>query len=347
MSKELTTTVGVDLEALLIQGDLSKLSPEQRVTYYGEMCKSLGLNPLTMPFNYLVLNNKLQLYANKECTQQLRRINDVSITDLSITGDGITFETLVKAQLPNGRTDVDMGIVAIKGLAGNDLANAKLKSVTKGKRRVTLSICGLGFLDETEVETIADAKLVTVDAETGEVVEPVKVAAAPTNPYTQRPMEPDRLMVFLQSASKVIDQLEIDVGEDLDLAKVMGAYRKKYKEVPKHTKKDTGLLAGAMEWCLAQFVPDLATVEDTRHQMLFAMWGAESTTGLTPGQAEIMIRMCDYSKDDDTGEWTCNPAAVAELKGLWSLMSTVEKETIESANQAEEKFDTNPGDQDG
>jgi hypothetical protein len=345
MSKELTTTVSVDLEALLIQGDLSKLSAEQRLTYYGKMCESLGLNPLTRPFEYIKLQGKLTLYAKKDAAEQLRKLHDVSITDLDITDDGKTFEVKVKARLPNERTDVDMGIVPTAGLGGNDLANAKLKAVTKGKRRVTLSICGLGMLDETEVETIKDAQVVTVNAETGEVTEPVKVAAA-TNPYTVRPMKPDRLMVFMQSASKVIDQLEIDVGEDLDLVKVMGAYRKKYTEVPKHTKKDVGLLAGAMEWCLAQFVPDLTTVEDTRHQMLFAMWGVESATGLTPGQAEIMIRMCDYSKDADTGEWTCNPAAVAELKGLWELMTTTERETIESANQAEEQFDLNPGDRD-
>lgn len=333
MTDELATTVGTDLEALLIQGDLNKLSPEQRVMYYGKMCESLGLNPLTRPFDYIKLQGKLTLYAKKDAAEQLRKLNNVSITDLVVTDDGKTFEVKVSAALPNGRTDVDMGIVPIAGLGGNDLANAKLKSVTKGKRRVTLSICGLGILDETEVETIKDAQIVTVDAETGEVVEPVKVAAA-ANPYTVRPMKPDRLMIFLQAASKVIDQLKIDVDEDLDLAKVMGMYRKKYKAVPKHTKKDIGLLAGAMEWCLAQFVPDLTTVEDTRHQMLFAMWGAESTAGLTPGQAEIMIRMCDYRKDDDTGEWTCNPAAVAEFKGLWSLMSTVEKETIEEAGHS-------------
>jgi hypothetical protein len=33
-----------------------------------------------------------------------------------------------------------------------------LKAVTKAKRRVTLSICGLGFLDETEVDSIPGAK---------------------------------------------------------------------------------------------------------------------------------------------------------------------------------------------
>jgi len=39
-----------------------------------------------------------------------------------------------------------------------DKANAIMKCETKAKRRVTLSICGLGFLDETEVDSIPGAK---------------------------------------------------------------------------------------------------------------------------------------------------------------------------------------------
>ncbi|MBL0320753.1 MAG: hypothetical protein IPP74_15870 [Alphaproteobacteria bacterium] len=45
------------------------------------------------------------------------------------------------------------------------------ESVTKAKRRLTLSLCGLGWLDETEVETIRDARLANVKAETGEIIE--------------------------------------------------------------------------------------------------------------------------------------------------------------------------------
>jgi hypothetical protein len=41
------------------------------------------------------------------------------------------------------------------------LANCYLKAITKAKRRVTLSLLGLGMLDETEVETIPDAEIVT------------------------------------------------------------------------------------------------------------------------------------------------------------------------------------------
>jgi len=54
-----------------------------------------------------------------------------------------------------------------------------MKAVTKAKRRLTLSLCGLGWLDETEIETIPDAKPVVVQ-ETGEIIEGemVKVTAS-------------------------------------------------------------------------------------------------------------------------------------------------------------------------
>jgi hypothetical protein len=48
--------------------------------------------------------------------------------------------------------------VSIAGLKGDALCNALMKSETKSKRRVTLSICGLGLLDESEVGTIKDAR---------------------------------------------------------------------------------------------------------------------------------------------------------------------------------------------
>jgi hypothetical protein len=51
-----------------------------------------------------------------------------------------------------GRTDIARGAVTLQGLKGEALANAIMKTETKAKRRATLSICGLGFLDETEIE---------------------------------------------------------------------------------------------------------------------------------------------------------------------------------------------------
>src|SRR5512139_3902696 len=67
------------IEAVVIGGDLSKLTPEQRVSYYLQVCNSLGLNPLTKPFDYITLNGRLTLYARKDCADQLRKINGVSV----------------------------------------------------------------------------------------------------------------------------------------------------------------------------------------------------------------------------------------------------------------------------
>ena len=75
-----TTSVTEAVELALVTGDLAKLTSEQRVNYYNAVCKSLGLNPLTQPFTYITLNGKLTLYCRRDATDQLRRINNVSIT---------------------------------------------------------------------------------------------------------------------------------------------------------------------------------------------------------------------------------------------------------------------------
>jgi hypothetical protein len=157
------------LEQVIIGGDLSKLSPSQRVQYYRIVCESLGLNPLTKPFDYIVLNGKLTLYAKKDATDQLRAIKGVSIDDVDLKEVGDNFIVKVKGHDSSGRSDVEIGVVRKSDMQGNT-ANAQMKAVTKAKRRLTLSLCGLGWLDETEVETIPDAKPVVV-SETGEIIE--------------------------------------------------------------------------------------------------------------------------------------------------------------------------------
>jgi hypothetical protein len=144
------------IESVLIEGDLKKLTPEQRVSYYNAVCKSLGLNPLTQPFNYIVLNNKLTLYAKKDCTDQLRKLHDISVLIPAREVIEGVYVVTARATIPGGRTDESTGAVAIDGLKGESRANAMMKAETKSKRRVTLSICGLGMLDETEAEPLAD-----------------------------------------------------------------------------------------------------------------------------------------------------------------------------------------------
>ena len=144
----------LNLETVLVNGDLASLSPSERMDYYRAVCTSVGLNPLTRPFEYIVLNRKLTLYARKDCADQLRSIHGVSIEIVASSDVNDCYVVRAKATNSYGRTDEDMGIVPIANLHGDALANAMLKATTKAKRRVTLSICGLGFLDETEVEAI-------------------------------------------------------------------------------------------------------------------------------------------------------------------------------------------------
>lgn len=143
-----------EIERVLIGGDLAKLSPDQRVSYYNKTCETLGLNPLTRPFDYITLQGKMTLYARKDATEQLRKIHGVSIRITRAEKIDDIFLVVAEATDKNGRVDAATGAVSIAGMKGDNLANALMKAETKSKRRVTLSICGLGLLDESEIETI-------------------------------------------------------------------------------------------------------------------------------------------------------------------------------------------------
>lgn len=150
------------LDNVLIQGDLSSLSPEQKLNYYSRVCESLGLNPLTKPFAYIKLNNKEVLYATRDCTDQLRANNKISMSIVSREVIEGIYVVTAKGKTLDGREDEATGAVNIDKLTGEMKANAFMKAETKAKRRLTLSICGLGFTDESEIESIPGAKIVEV-----------------------------------------------------------------------------------------------------------------------------------------------------------------------------------------
>jgi hypothetical protein len=79
IAKASTTPVPVPeaIERVLVTGDLSSLTPQQRVEYYNATCKSLGLNPQAQPFAFLRLNGKEVMYAKRGATDQLAAIHRV------------------------------------------------------------------------------------------------------------------------------------------------------------------------------------------------------------------------------------------------------------------------------
>lgn len=158
------------VENLVLRGDVNAMSPEQKVQYYVYLCKSLGLNPATQPFGIIkTKDGKEIMYAKKDCTEQLRKKYGISITSVEQKMvDGICI-TMAAAKDAFGRTDASTGAVSIRGLVGKDFANAIMIAETKAKRRVTLSISGLGMLDETEIESIPGGVQITSFPENGKI----------------------------------------------------------------------------------------------------------------------------------------------------------------------------------
>lgn len=171
-----TGTRSAIIERVLLVGDLKLLSPDERSAYYLRVCESCGLNPLTKPFEYILLNGKLTLYATKNCTDQLRALHSVSVQIVGREVQGDLYVVTARASV-DGRQDEDVGAVVLPR-SGEARANAAMKAHTKAKRRVTLSICGLSLLDESEVEAVPGARRVQVD-EAGEVQPAALAPAAP------------------------------------------------------------------------------------------------------------------------------------------------------------------------
>ena len=194
-----TPPVADVLEAVILKGDLAKLTPDERVQYYQAVCRSIGLNPLTRPLEYMVLQGKQILYARRDAADQLRKLNGISIHIIDQLLDNNLLTIHVKARDRDGREDEDLGVVSFvyperykdrtgnwtnhpkagKPLEGEERANSILKCVTKAKRRVTLSISGLGFLDAEDEDDVPVVRapptparnVLLHDPETGEVEE--------------------------------------------------------------------------------------------------------------------------------------------------------------------------------
>jgi len=153
----LATLDAETMQSLISGGDCSKLSPAQQTAYYVARCEAAGLDPRAQPFAFMTLNGKRVLYALKAASDQLAAKHGVRMTIVSqVTEDGIRIVT-VHAEAKDGRQTEEIGALPIKGLTGDAMANALMKTVTKAKRRAVLSLCGLGMLDETELETIPTA----------------------------------------------------------------------------------------------------------------------------------------------------------------------------------------------
>lgn len=243
MTQALAQRDGASLiERVVIGGDLSGLTPAERVEYYRQVCDSVGLNPLTKPFEYLVLDGKMVLYARRDCTDQLRTLKGVSIVKLEKERMEDLYVVTAYATTADGRQDSSVGAVALAKengdwqqnsngkrffkpngtftpLTGDALANAIMKAETKAKRRVTLSICGLGFTDESELDTIQNVQTVAPAAVPARERE-AEDAPRPTRQPRSREELLERYLKLLEDAIEMgmeLDDDEWTVSDDVSV----------------------------------------------------------------------------------------------------------------------------------
>ena len=141
------------VHATIASGDYSRLDDAQRGDVVLALCRATGLNPLTKPFDFLKLQGKLILYANRNAGDQLaaqhritrRIVRGPEIVDV---GGKKLVLCVCEASTPDGRTEHATATVDLADPCG--LANVYMKAETKAKRRAALAVTGLSILDESE-----------------------------------------------------------------------------------------------------------------------------------------------------------------------------------------------------
>jgi hypothetical protein len=170
------------LQHVLATGDLAQLTNTQRVAHYLALCESLGLNSLSRPFDWLMLDDRLVLYPNKSCAEQLRRRFQISVKIVRREPVGDMFVVEVEGRTPDGRIDQASKYVSVTGynsktgqtyrLTGDRLANAYAKAETGAKRRLTFSMIGLGMVPD--LEQLDNVKYVVIDGHGNVIDQPTQ-----------------------------------------------------------------------------------------------------------------------------------------------------------------------------
>jgi hypothetical protein len=197
------------IESIVLKGDLSAMSSEDKAAYYARMCDALGLTAATQPFALLKLNGKEIMYPTRGATDQLAAIHRINreIIDgpkvVDVAGTKMIY-AVCRATHPNGRVETAVATVPL-----NDPLNGLMKAETKAKRRATLSILGLGMMDESELDTIpANAKVSVPQPDLSKSSSPPSSESAPKSAPTSKPASAP--VTNVAEASRSIEQVWID-----------------------------------------------------------------------------------------------------------------------------------------
>jgi hypothetical protein len=229
-------------EALIINGDLSKLHPADKVVYYKGYCERMGLDPFTKPFDLLRLQGKEVLYLNRSGSAQLNRMHGVShsITSRNLLKEADIYEVTARATLPDGRYTESLSAVSVAGLKGDAYCNALMKAETKAKRRSTIDLVGLGILSEEEISTISNSE--TVEISMNPVVE-IEATPEPapepdhSNPdfdhFSNQYTDPEDISLLVDQAESVaeLNRLYTNNQALVELSNLRGEFSKRKKQI--------------------------------------------------------------------------------------------------------------------
>jgi hypothetical protein len=150
---------------LVIQHDLSKLSPEEMALYLRAVSEFIGLDPDLNGLDTIWMDNEngpgrsLVIYARRGTAEILREIYAIEVdelTDKMINGS-IVFTAKghsTNLQTTGRRQEIATGSKYITGLAGKALDDAIMTASTRAIRRLTMQFTKLGILDQSEVEAV-------------------------------------------------------------------------------------------------------------------------------------------------------------------------------------------------
>ena len=148
------------LTAAVLNGDMKGLPPETKIEYYNAVCHAVGIDPMQHPFEYIpVKGGKEKLYWTAVGAFTLNAMQGGSVTDDGAMLDDDNWIARATAAMPGGRQATNIGVVyvgptsrwdstkrervAVPALDGQDLADARMKAVTKAQRRACLSLSGM------------------------------------------------------------------------------------------------------------------------------------------------------------------------------------------------------------
>lgn len=174
-----------------LQGTMHTWEPLKKIAYLAYLNKRAGL-----PLGCIGLlhtehkdwknNNELVIkevpYASRQTTVELGLLREISLEQRERFIDQCEAMFTYRAtDIRTGRFVDATGVCSLISTKGNPLdatarANKIMHAETKSKRRATLEICGLAFIDESETESIEGAHVVNLD--TGEIKKSPKADTA-------------------------------------------------------------------------------------------------------------------------------------------------------------------------